>query len=91
MRKVLYFTRHDVDLWEAIKSLPEGEQNHLIRQALRSFFLNEETALPTKYIKQSTAPATEQASKDDQLQQEVERLKIEQNIKNNVISNGLML
>ncbi|WP_336775371.1 hypothetical protein [Paenibacillus sp. MMO-58] len=45
--KQLYFTRHDSDLWEAIQSLPEGDQNHEMRKALRAHFLGEAASLPS--------------------------------------------
>ena len=41
--KQLYFTRHDDDLWAAINRIPDGEQNHEIRRALRFCFLGEGT------------------------------------------------
>jgi hypothetical protein len=39
--KVLYFTRHDEDLWAAIQKISQGDQNHEIRKALRAYFLGE--------------------------------------------------
>lgn len=41
--KQLYFTRRDDDLWDAINRIPDGDQNHEIRRALRFCFLGEGT------------------------------------------------
>jgi len=44
----LYFGKRDNDLWLAIQAIPEGDRNHEIRNALRQYFLNEQTT-PNKH------------------------------------------
>ncbi|WP_422659142.1 hypothetical protein ACK8P5_00905 [Paenibacillus sp. EC2-1] len=38
--KLLYFGKRDDAIWEAIQSLPKGDQNYHMKEALRSYFLS---------------------------------------------------
>jgi hypothetical protein len=61
--KVLYFTRHDTDLWDLIQSMPKGDANHEIRKALRQYFLGE--AVPGFQAPADPAPAKTEAVEVD--------------------------
>ena len=66
--KQIYFTRNDDELWNVIDSIPEGEQNHEMRKALRKHFLGIEgfksPAIPEQIEKKPEPPEAKKEAED---------------------------
>lgn len=69
---MIYFTRNDDDLWEAIQKVPEGEQNHEMRKALKRYFLGEDSL---RY--ETDPPILTEPARSTEPTPEVEPIKVE--------------